>query len=69
MKAQDILHKVVDGIDLSEEEMVSIMTQIMEGKVDRSLLGAFLTALRMKGETVAEISGAARRSCAKKRSH
>jgi anthranilate phosphoribosyltransferase len=27
--------------------------------VDRSLLGAFLTALRMKGETVAEISGAA----------
>ena len=60
MKAQDILHKVVDGIDLSEEEMVSIMTQIMEGKVDRSLLGAFLTALRMKGETVAEISGAAR---------
>ena len=60
MKAQDILHKVVDGIDLSEEEMVSIMTQIMEGKVDRSLLGGFLTALRMKGETIAEISGAAR---------
>lgn len=60
MKAQDILHKVVDGHDLSEDEMVSIMTQVMEGKVDRSLLGAFLTALRMKGETVAEISGAAR---------
>ncbi|MCZ6513025.1 MAG: anthranilate phosphoribosyltransferase [Nitrospinae bacterium] len=60
MKAQDILHKVVDGHDLTEEEMVSIMTQIMEGKVDRSLLGAFLTALRMKGETVAEISGAAK---------
>lgn len=60
MKAQDILHKVVDGHNLSEEEMVSIMTQVMEGKVDRSLLGAFLTALRMKGETVEEISGAAR---------
>lgn len=60
MKVQDILHKVVDGHDLTEDEMVSIMTQIMEGKVDRSLLGAFLTALRMKGETVAEISGAAR---------
>ncbi len=59
MKAQDILHKVVDGHDLTEDEMVSIMTQVMEGKVDRSLLGAFLTALRMKGETVAEISGAA----------
>ncbi len=60
MKTQDILHKVVDGHDLTEEEMMSIMTQIMEGKVDRSLLGAFLTALRMKGETVAEISGAAK---------
>ena len=59
MKAQDILHKVVDGHDLTEDEMVSIMTQVMEGKVDRSLLGAFLTALHMKGETVAEISGAA----------
>ncbi len=60
MKAQDILHKVVDGHDLTEDEMVSIMTLIMEGKVDRSLLGAFLTALRMKGETVEEISGAAK---------
>ena len=60
MKAQDILHKVVDGHDLTEDEMVDIMTLIMEGKVDRSLLGAFLTALRMKGETVAEISGAAK---------
>ncbi len=60
MKAQDILHKVVGGQDLSEAEMKSIMTQVMEGKVDRSLLGAFLTALHMKGETVAEISGAAR---------
>jgi anthranilate phosphoribosyltransferase len=59
MKAQDILHKVVDGHDLSQDEMISIMTQVMEGKVDRSLLGAFLTALRMKGETVEEISGAA----------
>lgn len=59
MKVQGILHKVVDGHDLSEKEMVSIMNQVMEGKVDRSLLGAFLTALRMKGETVEEISGAA----------
>ena len=59
MMAQNILHKVVDGQDLSEDEMVSIMNQIMEGKVDRSWLGAFLTALRLKGETVEEITGAA----------
>lgn len=57
---QDKLHKVVDGQDLSEEEMIEVMTQVMEGKVDRSFLGAFLTALRMKGESVSEISGAAR---------
>jgi len=60
MKVQDKLHKVVDGQDLSEEEMIEVMTQVMEGKVDRSFLGAFLTALRMKGESVSEISGAAR---------
>ena len=60
MKAQDILHKVVDGHDLLEEEMVAVMTQVMEGKVERLLLGAFLTALRVKGETVEEISGAAK---------
>ena len=60
MRVQDKLLKVVDGQDLSEEEMIQVMTQVMEGKVDRSFLGGFLTALRMKGETVAEISGAAK---------
>jgi len=60
MRAQEILHKAVDGYDLTEEEMIEVMTLIMEGKVDRSLLGSFLTALRMKGETVSEISGAAK---------
>ena len=60
MKVQDKLQKVVDGQDLSEEEMIEVMTQVMEGKVDRSFLGGFLTALRMKGESVSEISGAAK---------
>ena len=60
MTIQEALKKVLDKVDLKEEEMVSVMTQIMEGKVEDSQLGAFLTALRMKGETVEEITGAAR---------
>ncbi len=54
------LHSVVDGNDLTENEMVAAMTEIMEGEVTDSQLAAFLTALHIKGETVAEIVGAAR---------
>jgi len=60
MDARNILHKAVDGYDLTEDEMIHVMTLVMEGKVERSFLGAFLTALRMKGETISEITGAAR---------
>ena len=52
--------KVVDGQDLKEEEMVSAMDEIMTGQTTPAQIGAFITALRMKGETVAEITGAAR---------
>ena len=60
MTIQEALKKVLDKLDLKEEEMILVMTQIMEGKVEDSQLGAFLTALRMKGETVEEITGAAK---------
>jgi anthranilate phosphoribosyltransferase len=53
------LHSVLDGNDLTENEMVSAMTEIMEGNVTDSQLAAFLTALHIKGETVSEIVGAA----------
>ena len=59
MMFQAALHSVIDGNDLTENEMVSAMTEIMEGKVTDSQLAAFLTALHIKGETVAEIVGAA----------
>jgi len=59
MKIQEALNKVIDKRDLTKDEMVSIMTQIMEGQVESSQLGAFLTALRMKGESISEIVGAA----------
>ncbi len=51
---------LVGGIDLSEAEMAECMGEIMEGRATDAQIGAFLTALRLKGETVDEITGAAR---------
>ncbi len=51
---------LVGGIALSDEEMSGCMTEIMEGRATDAQIGAFLTALRLKGETVDEITGAAR---------
>jgi len=52
--------KVVDRHNLSEGEMIEVMDQIMSGGATPAQIGAFITALRMKGETVEEITGAAR---------
>ena len=52
--------KVVERQDLAEGEMIEVMDQIMSGGATPAQVGAFITALRMKGETVAEITGAAR---------
>ena len=59
MTIQEALNKVLDKVDLKEEEMISVMTQIMEGQAKDSQLGSFLTALRIKGESIEEIAGAA----------
>ena len=52
--------KVVEREDLTEGEMIEVMNQIMSGECTPAQIGAFITALRMKGETVEEITGAAR---------
>lgn len=52
--------RVVERQDLSEGEMIDVMNQIMGGEATPAQIGAFITALRMKGETVDEITGAAR---------
>ncbi len=52
--------KVVEHENLSEAEMVEVMDQIMSGEATSAQVAAFITALRMKGETVEEITGAAR---------
>lgn len=54
------LAKVVDGHNLSETEMKAVMEEIMNGKVPSAQIGTFLTALRMKGEVVEEITAAAK---------
>lgn len=54
------INKIVEGIDLSEEESSEAMEIIMEGNATPSQIASFLTALRMKGETIQEITGFAR---------
>ena len=60
MNIVDALAKVIEGTDLSDKQMQMVMEQIMTGSATPVQIGSFLTALRMKGETVEEISGAAR---------
>ena len=43
--------RIVSGVDLREGEMVAAMTEIMEGQATPAQIGAFMTALRLKGET------------------
>ena len=52
--------KIVEHENLSEGEMIEVMNQIMSGECTPAQIGAFITSLRMKGETVEEITGAAR---------
>jgi len=57
---KEAIGKVVGGDDLNESEMMEVMDIIMGGKATPAQIGAFITALRIKGETVDEVSGAAR---------
>src|SRR3989304_6642152 len=60
MNIREAIEKLVNRIDLSEEETISVMNQIMTGEATPLQVASFLTALRMKGEKVQEITGAAR---------
>ncbi len=57
---KEAIKMLVNNISLSEAEMAECIKEIMEGKTTEAQIGAFLTALRIKGETVDEITGAAR---------
>ncbi|MDD2902015.1 MAG: anthranilate phosphoribosyltransferase [Syntrophales bacterium] len=57
---KEAIFKVVTRQDLTEEEMTRAMDIIMTGEATEAQIGAFITGLRMKGETVAEITAAAK---------
>lgn len=60
MDIQAAIKNVIARVDLSEQDMTSVMTQIMTGNATPAQIGGFLIGLAMKGETVDEITGAAR---------
>jgi anthranilate phosphoribosyltransferase len=60
MDIQAAIKAVIAHQDLSGDEMRSVMQQIMTGECTPSQIGGFLVGLRMKGETVDEMSAAAR---------
>lgn len=60
MNIQQAIRAVTERRDLSREEMTEVMTQIMTGEATEAQIGGFLIGLRMKGETIDEISAAAK---------
>lgn len=59
MDIKAALAALVDGQHLTREQMQAVMRQIMSGQATPAQIGGFLVALRLKGETVDEITGAA----------
>src|SRR4030042_6938317 len=62
---KELISKIVTGNDRTEAEMEKAMDEIMSGEATPAQIGAFITGLRLKGETVDEITGAARTMRAK----
>lgn len=56
---KDYIEKVIKGHDLTADEMKEVMTALMSGEVEPAIAGSFLTALKMKGESISEIVGGA----------
>ena len=56
---KEAIGALISGRSLTMEEAASVMEEIMQGEVTPAQFGAFVTALRLKGETVDEITGLA----------
>jgi anthranilate phosphoribosyltransferase len=57
---KEAIAKVVIGANLTEAEAEGVMREIMQGEATDAQIAAYITALRVKGETVEEITGSAR---------
>lgn len=65
---QEAIYQVINRQDLSLEQTKTVMEEIMEGRATNAQIGSFLTAMRMKGETIEEITACAavmREKCTK----
>lgn len=65
---QTAIYDIINGNDLDMQTAKTVMTEIMEGKATNAQIGGFLTAMRMKGETIDEITACAivmREKCVK----
>jgi anthranilate phosphoribosyltransferase len=60
MPLKAAIAEVINGRSLSLEQAEAAMDAIMTGLATQAQMGSYLTALRMKGETVAEVAGSAR---------
>ena len=56
---QKAIHQLVEGQNLDYEGAKEVMDEIMSGDATQAQISAFLTALRMKGETIDEITACA----------
>ncbi|HQU62361.1 MAG TPA: anthranilate phosphoribosyltransferase, partial [Nitrosomonas sp.] len=58
MKPQEALSRIVDHQEIQHDDMLSLMRQIMQGEVSPVLMSAIITGLRVKKETIGEITAA-----------
>ncbi len=59
MTPQEALTRIIEHREIFQEEMLSLMRQIMSGEVSPTLIAAIITGLRVKKETIGEIAAAA----------
>ncbi len=57
---KEAINKAINGENLSQEEATLTMNEIMSGEATPAQIASFLTALRIKGETIDEITGCAK---------
>lgn len=59
MNIKEALGRLIERQDLTQDEMIQVMRQVMTGEATDAQIGALLVALRMKSESIEEITGAA----------